>query len=183
MVDVGTDGLGNELATGDFVLVKGHHDTVGMLICLAESLNGDGWDSEYSHAAVITDFDTTKNDWRLVEAEPGGARLGWLSAYEGNGYTLSSWPLGMSTRTVLREAALSELGVPYSFLDYGSLAARRLGLKGDRLRKYVANTGHMICSQMTDAIYLKANLHMFNDGRWPGDVTPQDLKAVLAGPK
>lgn len=36
---------------------------------------------------------------------------------------------------------------------------------------------------LVDQIYLDADLHMFNDGRWPGYVSPAALRQVLTGPK
>ena len=40
----------------------------------------------------------------------------------------------------------------------------------------------MICSQLVDYCYLMAGVHLFNDGRWPGYVTPEDLANVIADP-
>jgi hypothetical protein len=38
----------------------------------------------------------------------------------------------------------------------------------------------MICSQLVDEAYLRAGVHLFDDGRDPGDVTPGDLLYVIA---
>ncbi len=46
------------------------------------------------------------------------------------------------------------------------------------LLDYVAGTGHMICSQLVDQSYLDAGVHLAEDGRFPGDVTPGDLAYV-----
>jgi len=46
------------------------------------------------------------------------------------------------------------------------------------LLDYVAGTGHIICSQLVDQCYLDAGVHLFDDGRFVGDVTPGDLAHV-----
>jgi hypothetical protein len=37
----------------------------------------------------------------------------------------------------------------------------------------------MICSQLVDQCYQDAGVHLFADGRWPGDVTPADLYRLI----
>ncbi len=44
---------------------------------------------------------------------------------------------------------------------------------------YVASSKHMICSQLVDFVYMQSGIHLFNDGRWPGYVTPADLASLL----
>lgn len=162
---------------GDFILVKGY-DHVGKLIRLGEIANGDGWHSLYSHAALITSNDP---DPYILEAELHGARMGRLSQYEG-AYTMSSWSLTDAQRRTLAMLAPGYVETPYSILDYGSLGLLRLGVRPQFVLEYVRATGHMICSQLVDEIYRAAGLQMFQDGRFAGDVTPQDLAQVLTGP-
>jgi hypothetical protein len=47
------------------------------------------------------------------------------------------------------------------------------------LKSYVANSRHMICSQLVDQVYFAAGVHLFDDGRIDGDVTPADLVNLL----
>jgi hypothetical protein len=47
------------------------------------------------------------------------------------------------------------------------------------VRDFVADEGHLICSQLVDEAYLRAGVHLFDDGRLPGDVTPGDLWWLL----
>lgn len=162
---------------GDFGLVVGV-DKVGRLIRLAETLNGDG-KSLYSHAFIIVD---DQDDPTIVEAEIGGARYGKLSEY-GKNVVVSSWPLDDPMRSRIVSSARSTIGTPYSALDYVSLALVHFHIRPHWLLNYVANGGHMICSQLVDYTYNRAGLNMFNDGRFFGDVTPQDLTQVLNGPQ
>lgn len=159
---------------GDFGLLIGN-DTVGKLIRIGEWLNGDGF-SLYSHAFVLLDNGT------ILEAEPGGARIRPATEYPDSLVAWSSWDLTPGQRASIVAAARGLLGVPYSFADYFALAAHRLHIPAPGLRRYVASSGHMICSQLVDEAYRRAGLRMFSDGRWPGDVTPADLARVLTGP-
>ena len=38
----------------------------------------------------------------------------------------------------------------------------------------------MICSQLVDQCYLEAGIHLYDDGRDPGDVTPADLAELVS---
>jgi hypothetical protein len=160
---------------GDFFLLVGT-DTIGRLIRVGEWLNGDGW-STYSHAGLLLD------DGTILEAEPGGARIRPASEYPTELMRWSSWTLSGAARHSLVLHGRQLVGVPYSFLDYASLALHRFHLRPPGLKSYIASTKHLICSQLVDEVYWRAGLHMFADGRWPGDVTPADLAAVLTGPQ
>lgn len=163
------------MQAGDFFLLVGT-DPIGRLIRIGEWFNGDGF-SQYSHAGVLLDDDT------ILEAEPGGARIRPMTEYPADLLVWSTWDLTPGQRASIVGAARGLLGVPYSFADYAALAVRRLHLPFPGLRRYIASSGHMICSQLTDEVYRRAGLHMFRDNRWPGDVTPADLAAVLTGPQ
>ena len=69
--------------------------------------------------------------------------------------------------------------VPYSALDYASITAHSLGLNTAWLRRYIEQQQSMICSYYTDAAYAANGVHLFTDGRWPGDVDPLDLALLL----
>lgn len=159
---------------GDFALLAGY-DPVGRLIRVGEWVNGDGF-SLYSHAFVLLDDDT------ILEAEPGGARIRPVTEYPAEHVTWSSWDLTDPERAAIVAAARQRLGVPYSGLDYLALALHRLDIPAPGLRAFIASTGHEICSQLVDQIYLDAHLHMFDDGRWAGFVTPAALARALPGP-
>ncbi len=148
---------------------------VGWLIKFGQWLNGDGW-GRFQHAFVVLP------DGRLIEAYPRGARVRPLSEYDGQ-QTVYVHPEGLTDtqRQAICAAALKYQGVPYSGLDYLALAAHRFRLPVPGLRRYVASTGHQICSQLCDQAYQDAGVWLFDDGRWPGYVDPQSLYDLLGG--
>jgi hypothetical protein len=154
----------------------------GYGIALGQTLAGDP--SRYTHAGIIIGSDGT-----CVEAEPGGARYGNVTHYR---HTLvSDAPVrevvgdwmhpAVETEQRIRLAVTAEahklIGVGYSFLDYFALAALHLHLPSGWVRRRVEKSGHMICSQLCDAVFDRAGIHLFTDGRLPGDVMPSDLAA------
>ena len=157
----------------------------GYGIALGEALAGSP--SRYTHAGVIVDSDGT-----CVEAEPHGARLGNVRAYK---HTLISdgpvqswleqdagpghvhWADEWHIRRRVALAAQHLVGTPYSALDYFALAALHLHLPSAWIRQRVESSGHLICSALVDRVYMNAGIHLFDDGRLPGDVMPSDLAA------
>ncbi|WTU05181.1 hypothetical protein OHV05_16070 [Kitasatospora sp. NBC_00070] len=147
----------------------------GRLIRIGQWLNGDGF-ADWEHAFVHV------GNGELVEAQPGGAELRPLSVYDGRPIRWSSGriPLTDDQRRAVVAAARRYIGTPYSAADYFALAAHRFHLPvGLLIGKYVADSGHMICSQLVDQCYWDAGVHLFADGRWPGYVTPADLAGLL----
>jgi hypothetical protein len=165
---------------GDFVCVPMHGDA-GELIRIGQYLNGSGF-KNFEHAEVLV----TRN--QTMGAYPGGAKLEDLAPLDyQQGWLWSSDAIGVHLTAKQRDAvvstALALKGIGYSPTDYFALAAHRLDLPGASLLKnYVSSTNHMICSQLVDYCYLMAGVHLFNDGRWPGYVTPEDLANVIADP-
>lgn len=127
---------------GDFGLVsiKGG---VGFLIRVGQFLNGDGF-LDYEHAFIYI------GNGQIVEAEPGGAVISQLSEYDGRAIMWSTdlVPLTANQRTVIVEAAVSQVGTPYSFLDYLAIGLYRIGLRHPGVAKYVLSSKHLICSQL-----------------------------------
>jgi uncharacterized protein YycO len=156
---------------GDFGLsvIDGH---VGWWINLGQAIIRDS--SRYTHAFVVVD------DGMVIEAKPGGAEKNPVAPYVGKAI-FSRLDLTEEQRSRVIEEAKKLEGTPYSFLDYLALALLHFGIRPKRLRKYIADSGHMICSQLVDEAYLRAGVHLFSDGRDPQDVTPGDLLYVLIG--
>lgn len=147
---------------------------VGALIRVGQWLNGNGF-AAYEHAFVVLPDD------RLIEAMPGGARIRPLTEYDQRQVLyVSPTDLTDAQRTLIAETAQAHEGIGYSFLDYAALAAHRLHLPIPGLRRYVASTRHLICSQLADQAYADAGVPLFDDGRWPGYVTPGALFDLLA---
>lgn len=139
---------------------------VGRGIRVAQFMAGGGfWD--YEHAFVMTNWT------ELVEAEPGGAIVSDLSRYDDCDVVFLRCP--DEFRTAVAAAALGMVDVPYSFLDYESLFLRHIGIKADRLEKYIRDSGHMICSQLADRAANLGGWILFDDKRWEGDVMPADI--------
>lgn len=156
---------------GDFGLtqISGH---VGRAIRVGQWLNGDGF-SDYEHAFVCV------GGGDIVEAEPGGARIWTLSHYNASRIAWYRAPDGYGDEIATQARAMK--GVPYSFADYAAIATVRLHLplSSKLLHNYVADSGHMICSQLVDEAYARAGVQLFDDGRLPGDVTPGDLLRLI----
>lgn len=173
----------------------------GWAIRLGERLNGDAF-TQYQHAEVyVGNADDIKAAAVRHLASnaltlPGPAPYGWtLSAYPGGarlvpldcppeelpGSLWSSGAFGLSDdqRQRIIGASLSLVGTPYSFLDYAALSMHRLHIPAPGLKGFIADTGHLICSQLCDEVYLRAGVHLFNDGRWSGYVTPADLAELI----
>jgi cell wall-associated NlpC family hydrolase len=138
---------------------------------MGQLLTGDA--SRYTHAFIVLDDET------VIEAMPGGAIITPLSEYFPGKAVFSNLELTDEQREAVVREGRALRGTPYSFLDYLALALAHFGLKPIKLRRYVQNKGHMICSQLVDEVYRRAGIHMFNDDRLPQDVTPGDLANYL----
>ncbi|RPE27228.1 hypothetical protein [Kitasatospora cineracea] len=147
---------------------------VGRLVRAGQWLNGDGFGA-WEHAFLVLPGE------RLIEAMPGGARIVPLDTYDRRDVLFMA-PNGLTRqqRLDICEAGAAYEGVPYSFLDYVALATHRLRLPAPGLHAYVASTRHMICSQLVDQAYRDAGVHLFDDDRWSGYVTPGALHRRLA---
>ena len=157
-------------APGDFCVVR-MPGLVGTAIRFGQWINGDGF-ADYEHAAVLADCCT------VVEAMPDGARMADLSRFGSEPIRWYRAP--DAARTKIVAAALLMIGTPYSFLDYLALAEVRVHSPfAPAVRRYVASTKHMICSQLVDEAYRRAGVQLFDDGRDPGDVTPADLLGLI----
>ena len=169
--------------------VKGR---AGWFIGWAQALVNDA--SRYKHAGAIIDEAGT-----TVEAEPNGARYGNISDYAGRGLLISDGPIQQwlaenpgadeaAKRAQVVAMARTFVGTPYSFLDYLSIAGVHITAALPKwlqwpikpivnlLRRYVASTKHVLCSQLVDATYERCGIHLFQ-GKIPGDVAPADLAA------
>jgi hypothetical protein len=168
---------------GDYACRQMGGDT-GKLISLGEYLNGDGF-SIYDHAEIFVGLPDKDGPYGYtMGAYPGGAKLVPLQQdqlSDGNGFLWSTGkiPLAGDQRSAVVRNALLLCKGGYSSADYFALAARRLHIPVPGLKAYIADSGHMICSQLVDYCYMRAGVHLFNDGRWPGYVTPADLANIL----
>lgn len=162
---------------GDFAAVR-TESAVGVLIHFGEILNGSGF-RDYEHAIFYVGGPTDL----ILEAEPGGAKLRPYH-YDDSGVLWSTTNpklnLTANRRAMAEEIANRYVNTPYSFADYGALALHRLNIPAPGLREFIANSRHQICSQLVDQCRQDMGSHLFNDGRWPGYVTPADLANIIA---
>jgi cell wall-associated NlpC family hydrolase len=161
---------------GDFGLTQ-ISGGVGRLIRFGQFLNGDGYEN-FEHAFIYL------GEGQIIEAEPGGARIANLSEYDNStiDWSTGKIPLTDAERELILYHAHVVQGVPYSFLDYFALSAKRLHLfpLDEALKSRVQSGNHLICSQLVDYVYDLSGIHLFDDGRWEGYVTPGDLYELLA---
>lgn len=156
---------------GDFALTKIAGIT-GAFISAGQALVGDA--APVQHALVYV------GNGEIVQAMPGGAELIPLEdANEPVIWSSGRILLSAAERMAVCLAARGLVGTPYSFLDYGSIALAHYRIRPRWVRDFVADSGHLICSQLVDEAYLRAGVHLFDDGRLPGDVTPGDLWRLL----
>lgn len=142
---------------------------VGRGIEFGQWLNGEGFHA-WEHAFLLLPYGN------ILEAEPGGAvirPLHYDDVYWCTG--IDKLPHPSVTSALVQGVAEHLKGVPYSFLDYAALAAHRLHIPGPYLRDFIATQQHMICSQLVDFAYELLGVQIFDDGRWPGYVTPASL--------
>lgn len=162
---------------GDIGLVR-IEGYVGQLIRFGQWLNADGF-KNYSHAFVYV------GDGKIIEAMPGGALLSPLSRYDDQTVLWLRCPdqCGAAVAEAARSFGpqrdesghLIKRGVPYSWTDYGALALHRFHIPTPHLKKFIARSKSMICSQLADRAARLGGWKIFDDGRDPGDVTPADL--------
>lgn len=161
----------------------------GWWVALGQAIAGRP--SRWTHAGIIGYHGQT------YEAAPGGVHYGTVENLAHKPHMVSDapiadavgeplLPLSLGTREEyekgLRQlvviAAEEKLNTPYSFFDYIALAGLHLAPKSRFTRwarKRVHETQHLICSALVDEVYRRAGIHLFIDGRYPGDVMPADL--------
>jgi len=140
-----------------------------------------GTNSPVNHAFIAT------TNGRIVEAVRH-VQLGYADEYDdivwSTGRLAPELTPSTSQRDEIVATALSMVGDKYNALDIVAigLAQKRLGhTVSDRTwwAKRLSNDGREICSQLVDKAYFAAGIHLFEDGRLPGLVSPGDLYDLL----
>lgn len=130
-----------------------------------------GTHSRVSHAAVITG-----TDGAMVEAEPGGARLGNINEYKGRYILLSAAEESTpEQRQIVVDAALHMVGVPYNDLGIIDDGLESLGIVWKWLAKAASSDHKLICSQIVASCGAVAGLGWMCGKKYPSEVTPADL--------
>jgi hypothetical protein len=161
----------------------------GWWVALGQAIAGRP--SRWTHAGIIG------YNGQTFEAAPGGVHYGTVNDLAKKPHMVSDapvmdavdeafLPLAVGTREGyekdLRQRVVDQaeqlLGTPYSFFDYVALAGLHLAPRSrftKWARKRVQDSKHYICSALVDETYRRAGIHLFTDGRYPGDVMPADL--------
>lgn len=174
---------------GDFCCIPAG-GWLGTGIEVAQFLAGDRF-QKYEHAEVYVGRpDAHGPHGYTVSAYPSNGKQGGLTGLRRlpcapRQLPDSIWSSGIIELTDVERSGIvawcmTHTDVLYSWPDYGAIALQRLHVRLPIIKEYIASTGHMICSQFTDAAMLYGgDVHLFDDGRWPGDVTPGDLADML----
>lgn len=139
---------------------------LGFFVMLGQALAGDA--SRWTHTFIVLD------DENVIAGQPGGARIDPLSLYK-NKSIYVQMNLTDEKRQEIVEIARSYEGTPYGWLNYLAIGLARFNIKPKWLRRFIASNKTMMCSQLSDVVYCQAGIHIFNDGRLSGEVTPGDL--------
>jgi len=147
----------------------------GRIIRGLQWADGCGFE-DYEHALGVVENDPAGDTGPvIVEAEPGGAVKVPLH------YTGVRWlvcPNEYRSEMVHFLNLCADQKIPYSWLDYAAIGARRFHVPGGFLQNYIRTSQHMMCSQLVDWCANKAGWHLFDDGRWEGYVPPCDLNKL-----
>ena len=133
-----------------------------------------GTRSQVNHAFVFIEED------RIVEAEGKGAVISHISKYDGALCPVSDFALTDTEQAAVVEQARAVVGTPYGYLDIACLTLLSLGIRWQWLLARAQSSKTLICSQLVDRVYRDAGLHLYEDGRPDGEVTPGDLLVLLA---
>lgn len=127
--------------------------------------------SRFDHAGVVI------NDaGDIIEAEPGGARIGNLGEYAGLPILVNTRERMFSEqRAIVADVARRCIGTPYGFLDIVRLGLRCAGIHWGRLTRRADSEHAMICSEIVAACGQAAGLDWLCGREAPAAVTPGDL--------
>lgn len=137
-------------------------------------------DSKWSHSALVGPRGT------VYEAMPAGMQQNSLQTYlddlaAGDEVMFINVPLTPQQRINVQRAAdgMVRNGIGYSFSSYLYLALKRLGLNSKWLRRRIADSSNVICSQACDVVLNRAGWKTFDDGRSYLDIIPSDYVKLL----
>jgi cell wall-associated NlpC family hydrolase len=145
-----------------------------------------GTNSPVNHAFVYI------GNGKIVEAVRR-VRIGYTDEYDDITWSTGRLPERLTPSTSQRDeivtSAMGMVGDKYNILDILAIGIAQKRIDPDRMTHWAhtppwyvrrLNANHReICSQVVDAVYLAAGLHLFDDGRLPGLVSPGDLYNLL----
>lgn len=145
----------------------------GAVISIGQGLIAGDW-SRYTHAGIVLDGD------EVIAAQPAGARIDPMSTI------IDDRPLAFlpvpewaeDRRDVIVTVARAMEGTRYGFWSYPWILLRAFGRRPAWLERLVSSPTHLICSAFADQVWARVGIHLFDDGRLIGEVTPGDLAHV-----
>lgn len=152
---------------GDYMLVATRGWQAGVIRFITRS--------KVNHAMILV------SPGRVIEAQPAGAHETDLSEYNDMYQWWSTYDLTIIQRNAIVASARRHLGAPYSWVDGACVAiAHIFKLKLPYwIRWRLARPDRLMCSQFVDLCYYEADVHLFNDHRLFGDVSPGDLMDII----
>lgn len=150
-----------------------------------------GWTIRFLTRSRMNHAGVCLGDGHTVEAQAAGAvrkteQTGGVDVDFGVSLWVRIDRLAPGRSRAIADEAEKLLGAPYNFWDLLAVAwACRNDptgpvVKPNRWQRRLMRDDRLICSQLVDLACLRASVHLFNDGRLPGQVTPGDISEVLA---
>lgn len=150
--------------TGQIGIVHSRRGFMGRLVQWATR-------SHWNHVIVAV------NEYECVSAEPGGAVVRLITYYHAEEVVWSRYDLTASQAVAIRRWARHHVGVEYNWSDFvlAGIASITGRATPKWVRRLIATPDRLICSQLADLAYQAAGLHLFNDRRPEGAVTPKSF--------
>lgn len=119
------------------------------------------------------------NDTQCVSAEPGGAVVRPISEYTDIAW--SHFDHTPRQRAQITVWAAAHVGTPYSWVDFyiAGLGALLKDHTPAWVERIAAGTDRLICSQFCDLALQAAGIHLFQDERPRGAVTPASFGRIF----
>lgn len=135
--------------------------------------------SRYNHAFIVGPSGL------IVEAQPGGARIGHISQYPNARYNIHDQIPDDVRQDIWRTAlgfttANNGRGIGYGWLDDAALFFRFFGIWIPWINERIARQDRLQCAQLVDLAYSRCGQTLFDNGREPLAVDPGDLADLLA---
>lgn len=151
--------------TGQVGIVHSKRAGMGRLVQL---VTGSHW----NHTVVAI------NDTQCVSAEPGGAIVRPIAYYtRDHDVVWSRFELTHTQRWRIATWARHHRGVEYGYGDFIAAGISSITRRATPawLRRIVARPDRLICSQLCDLALQAGDVHLFQDNRPAGAVTPADF--------
>lgn len=127
--------------------------------------------SPYDHAGIIVD-----NAGTIIEAEPGGVRLGHLWEYKGCRIAINTGEdVTVAQRTTVADVARAMVGIPYGDLQIADDGLECLGWHWRWLAKRAGADHEVVCSQLVAMAGQAAGLDWLGGAATVAEVTPAML--------